>query len=218
MQTLLKGVAVLMWLIALAAAATHFLGILPPPGMQARTGGPELYETHFQNYERYTWSTWIHVVFGGLLAVLMPFQLSGWIRRASLPLHRVSGWLFVAFGLLAVSSGTYLATVMPFGGVPETIVVVPMAILFVWCLASGVRLAQAGEVQRHRRWMARAIAIALSIATQRILFIVAMLLEWWPPRTAFLIALSLAPLLNFAVAEWMMGSRQKPEIVARYSG
>src|SRR6185295_18948049 len=105
MHTLLKGVAVLLWLIALGAAATHLLGILPPPEMQARVGGPELYETHFKNYERYARTTWIHVVFGGLLAVLMPLQLSDRVRRTYLPLHRVSGMLFVAFGLLAVCSG-----------------------------------------------------------------------------------------------------------------
>jgi predicted membrane protein DUF2306 len=195
--------AALLWLIALAAAGAYLADIRMAPETEALLGGPELYDTHFENYRQHQGSTYVHIVFGALLAVLMPIQLSGKVRDRLPSLHRLSGGLFVGAGLMAASTGVHLAMVMPFGGLPETLAVVPMAVLFGACLVQGVRRARQRDFERHRPWMIRAVAIALAVATQRVLFSVAMLLRLWPARRAFWIAIVLAVVINLALAEWL---------------
>ncbi len=207
MRTLVRGTVGLLWLIAIGAAVTHLLGVLPPREMQARLGGPELFETHFADFARNPLSTYIHMVSGIVLAALMPVQFSERLRRTHLSLHRAAGKLLVGSGVLAAATGAYFSIVMPFGGVAETLLVVPMAAFFVWCLVRGVRLAQAGQVQWHRRWMIRAMAVALGVATQRVLFSLAMMLLSWPAREAFWISIAAAFALNLAVAESFLRRR-----------
>lgn len=104
----------------------------------------------------------------------------------------------------AAGSGAYLGTVMPFGGPPETLIIVTMTGFFYWCLFRAVRLAKAGQVEDHRRWMFRAVAITLSIASQRLVFTGMLAVGWWPVRQAFWISIAVALGLNLAAAEWMI--------------
>jgi hypothetical protein len=204
MRYLVKGAAGYLWMLALVAVAAHILRIRMPPDWEARLGGPELYDTHFALFDQHAWSTYLHLVFGALLAALIPFQLSGRLRRAYLPVHRVSGVLFICAGLIAASTGAYLSIVMPFGGRPETGLVVAMVALFVWCLIQALRAALTGAIYTHRQWVVRSIAITLSIATQRVVFSVLLLLQWGSVRTAFWVAIAIAVPLNLAVAEWFI--------------
>lgn len=204
MRSLLRALGALLWTIALAAAVLHLFGVLPPRELQAHLGGPELYDTHFKNFDRHRLATLIHVIFGALLAALIPLQLSERTRTRFLSLHRATGKIFVGCGLLAAGSGAYLGTVMPFGGTPETVIILTMTVVFFWCLFRAVRLAKARRVDAHRRWMVRAVAITLSIATQRLVFTWMLTMGWWPVRQAFWMSIAVALALNLAAAEWMI--------------
>lgn len=214
MRYLLNGAVAYLWLLALTAVALHLLAIRPPARLEAFLGAAELYDAHFPLFGRHAWPTYFHVVFGALLAALIPFQLSTRLRRANVSAHRVSGALFVCSGLVAGMTGAYLSVVMPFGGLPETVLVLAMVVVFVWCLVQTVRAALTGSIRSHRRWVVRAVAITLSIATQRVVFSVLLLPGLWPLRTAFWIAIAIAVPLNLAVAEWYLRGGSRTHLAA----
>jgi uncharacterized membrane protein YozB (DUF420 family) len=176
----LLGVAIgLLAFIGVAASATHYLQEPYNPG-----------------FVRFPTIVALHVVLGGVYLALAPFQFVKRVRFRHLGYHRNTGRLLVAVGLVVGVTALFMGLVIPFSGWPERVIIGLFGGLFLVSLIVGFVYVRAGQVNLHREWMIRAFAIALSIATMRLIFIPAMIIVS-APTDAQIAALSV---MSFTVA------------------
>lgn len=113
----------------------------------------------------------LHVVLGAVYLAFAPFQFVKRIRSRHLGYHRRMGRVLVAVGLVVGVTALFIGVVIPFSGWAESVLIGLFGSLFLFALGKGFVHVRAGRVALHREWMIRAFAIALAIATQRLLFI-----------------------------------------------
>ena len=117
-----------------------------------------------------------HVVLGALYLVFAPFQFVRSIRSRHLGYHRRMGRVLVALGMVVGATALFIGLVVPFFGWAEAALIAIFGSLFLIALAKGFVHVRAGRVALHREWMIRAFAIALAIATQRVIFVPSLLM------------------------------------------
>lgn len=117
----------------------------------------------------------LHVVLGALYLVFAPFQFVGHIRFRYLGYHRRMGRALVALGTVVGATALFVGLVIPFSGWAESVLIALFGGLFLFALLKGFVHVRAGRVALHREWMVRAFAIALAIATQRLIFVPSLL-------------------------------------------
>jgi uncharacterized membrane protein len=113
----------------------------------------------------------LHVVLGAVYMVFAPLQFVRRIRSRHLGYHRRMGRVLVAVGMVVGVTALFLGLVIPFSGWAEGVLIGLFGSLFLFALGKGYFHVRAGRVASHREWMIRAFAIALAIATQRLIFI-----------------------------------------------
>jgi uncharacterized membrane protein len=113
----------------------------------------------------------LHVVLGGVYLLFAPFQFVKRIRSRHLVYHRRMGRVLVALGLVVGATALFVGLVIPFSGWAERVLIALFGGLFLFALGKGFVHVRAGRVGLHREWMIRAFAIALAIATQRLIFV-----------------------------------------------
>jgi uncharacterized membrane protein len=155
----------------------------------------------------------VHVVLGGVYLVLAPFQFVRRIRSRHLAYHRRTGRLLVAIGLVVGTTALFMGLVIPFSGWGERVIIGLFGTLFFVALVKGFVHVRAGRVALHREWMIRAFAIALSIATIRLIYIPALLIvaDSTGAQNAVLwdTSFAVAFVLNTSVAEfWIRATRR----------
>lgn len=109
-----------------------------------------------------------HFFGAGLALLLAPVQLWGWLRRRAPRLHRLAGWLYAAAVLIGGSAGLALAPKAHGGWASGA----GFALLApIWLLSTGLGIAYAvrGELERHRRWMWRSIALTFAAVSLRLI-------------------------------------------------
>lgn len=117
----------------------------------------------------------LHVVLGGVYLALAPVQFVKRIRSRHIGYHRRAGRVLVAIGLVVGTTALFIGLIIPFSGWAERVVIGLFGSLFLFALIKGFVHVRAGRVALHREWMIRAFAIGLSIATQRLIFVPALL-------------------------------------------
>lgn len=120
-----------------------------------------------------------HFFGAGLALALVPLQLSGAIRRRWPALHRLGGWLSAAAILVGGVSGLSLAQHAQ-GGWPSRLGFSLLSLLWLGVTANGIRLAVAGQVDRHRRWMAYSMALTAGAVTLRVMLALCTGVLGWP--------------------------------------
>ena len=154
-----------------------------------------------------------HVVLGGLYLALAMVQLVEGVRRRWPGLHRMSGRVAVLAGISSGVSALLITVLIPYSGPVAMVVVGPFACLFLVALSRGLWLARARRFSEHREWMIRAMAVATSIATMRLIFVPALILLGESEEVArwlSLMSFGLAFLIHSTVAEyWIRRSRQR---------
>jgi uncharacterized membrane protein YozB (DUF420 family) len=155
-----------------------------------------------------------HVVGGTLYAVLGAFQFPTALRRQRRNWHRRMGRVLVPLGLCAALSGLWLTLFYPrlhHSGALLAAIRLTFGSAMVASLVIAFVAIRRRDVVRHRKWMIRAYALGLGVATQ------IFTLGFGEPvfgsgelSTALLIALGWV--INLAVAEWVIrrGFRQPP--------
>ena len=187
----------LLALIGVGASATHYLQEPNNPG-----------------FLKFPTITALHVVLGGFYLALAPFQFVKRIRSRHLGYHRWAGRVLVAIGLVVGAAGVFMAVVIPIAGWAERVVVGSFGLLFLVALGKGFLYIRAGRVAPHREWMIRAFAIALAIATTRLIFISAMLIVGMPPdgqvATLVIVSFTAAFVVHASLAEaWVRATRRR---------
>jgi uncharacterized membrane protein len=183
-------------LVGVAASATHYLQEPYNPG-----------------FLQYPTIVALHVVLGGVYLALAPFQFVKRIRSRHLAYHRWAGRVLVSVGVVVGVTALFMGLVIPFSGWAERVIIGLFGGLFLLALGKGFVHIRAGRVALHREWMIRAFAIALSIATMRLIFIPALLVAADPTdgQIAFVSVASFtaAFVLHASVAElWIRLTRQ----------
>ena len=156
----------------------------------------------------------IHVVFGGIYLALAPFQFVVRIRSRFAAYHRWSGRLLVGIGLIAGVTALITAELFPFSGWPERVIVGFFACFFLFALVKSFVHVRNRQFAEHRVWMIRAFAIALSIATMRLIFISALMFLGEPTAqlaaTLSIVSFSIAFVLHSALAELWIATTGAP--------
>ncbi len=161
MAHLRKLAPALAALIALAflvlPSIARFVFLLDPPA------GGEPTDLAFAEHRL---TGFLHVVPGLLMVLLMPLQMSARVRLKWPALHRWSGRVFVLTGLLLSITGVVMNMLFPVvGGLLKVTVIYVMCIAEVATLALGMRAIWRRDVAAHRRWMVRAMGVALAAGT-----------------------------------------------------
>ena len=112
--------------------------------------------------------TLLHILPGAVFLLLAPVQFASRVRRRYARLHRWSGRFLLVTAVGASLSAFYFGLRMPYGGPAEAAAIALFGGLFLVALGLAFRAIRRGDVERHREWMLRAFAIALGIATARI--------------------------------------------------
>jgi len=116
--------------------------------------------------------TMLHILPGGLLLLLAPLQFSSRIRNRHIPFHRRLGRVLVGSAVVSALAGFYFGLLMPYGGAREAAAIVLFGGILLAAVTLAVVAIRRGDATRHREWMIRALAVAVGIATVRVVGIV----------------------------------------------
>ena len=145
-----------------------------------------------------------HIGAGLIYLLLAPLQFSSRIRLRHLQIHRRSGRLLVAVGILFGLSGLVLGLFRAYGGPAETSATTTFGVVFLGALGTAVSRIRNGDVIGHRAWMIRAFGAAFGIAVVRVVLPVYMTLTHTAVRPAFGPSLWIGWLLSACAAElWL---------------
>ena len=105
----------------------------------------------------------LHILPGLVMVALMPIQASRRLRQRWPALHRWSGRVFILVGLSLCASAVVMNIRFPVvGGLLKLTVIYTMCVAQLATLALGVRAIRRRDVSGHRKWMVRAMGVALS--------------------------------------------------------
>lgn len=104
----------------------------------------------------------VHFAAGGVILVLGFVQLIAAIRRKFPAVHRWLGRVYVVAALLAGVGGlTFILVKGTIGGAWMNVGFGLYGVLMIWAAVQTMRLARAGEMERHRAWSLRLFALAI---------------------------------------------------------
>ena len=149
------------------------------------------------------WDVPAHFFGAGMALLLVPLQLSAVVRRRWPALHRVGGLLSAAAILVGGISGLSLAQHAQ-GGWSSRLGFSVLSLLWIAVTANGIRLAIAGELARHRRWMAYGMAMTSAAVTLRLMLGVGAGMLHLPFMAVYVTASWASWLINLALCAWLL--------------
>ncbi|HYS55501.1 MAG TPA: DUF2306 domain-containing protein [Thermoanaerobaculia bacterium] len=159
-------------------------------------------------------TTWLHVIPGAVFLLLAPIQFLPSIRNRFLGLHRWLGRILIVAALISGAAGLFFGLFLPLGGFKESIPIAIFGALLFFSAIRGYIAIRRGEVRRHREWMIRAFAVALAIATVRVVLTALDMARIMAadPRALFVVSIWSGWLITLAVAEaWIRYTRGRVE-------
>jgi uncharacterized membrane protein len=156
--------AVFLILFGLVSVVQHFIlqsGAIDLSGQDGFTG-------HLAEYSRHSTMEFLHLAPSFVFFLIAPLQFIGSIRAHHPLIHRILGRTYVVLGLTSGLLGLLISIVFPFGGLLESVLVIPFGIFFLYAVTQGFLLARARKIAQHRAWMIRGLATAMAISTQRL--------------------------------------------------
>ena len=164
-------------------------------------------------FDQHPLLTLAHILPGIVFVVLGPFQFMAGLRKRHPALHRWMGRVFLCDSLLIGVTALVMSPQMAIGGGVETAATFVFGALFLFALGRGFAAIRARRIAEHRRWMIRAYAIGLAVATVRPIvgiFFATGRLTHLTPHDFFGIAFWLGFLISIAVAEaWIRVTSQR---------
>jgi uncharacterized membrane protein len=178
-----------------------------------------------RNYVGHPWPAYLHIAPGLVYLLGAPFQLSAGFRRRHLALHRQLGRALIGCAAFSVGMAVLIGFSHPFGGWSEGAATVVFGLWLLACLAAAFAAVRRRDIVQHRRWMIRAFAVGIGIATIRLwvgLFIALHhVMTSEPPNgpvaSTFGLAFWLGLGVNAAIGEWWL-RRPAPQRVPVTSG
>lgn len=150
----------------------------------------------------------VHVVTAAVPLLLWPVQTVRSLRRRHPSVHRWVGRTYVVGVLVAGTSGAVAALGTSAGPVAGAGFLL-LGLAWLGCTAEAVLRVRAGDVEGHRRWMVRSIALTLAAVTLRAYLGTGGALGAEPddlhPAVAWLCWVP-----NLAVAQWWLARHPRP--------
>lgn len=174
-----------------------------------------------ERYVAHPWIAYGHIVPGVIYLAAAPLQLSRRFRTRHYAIHRRLGRVLLGSALLSGVLAVVLGIRFAWGGTPESVASAVFGTWFLACLVLAFRAIRAGRVRSHRRWMIRAFAVSIGVASIRIwvgLFtglqsgLLGMADETMPVRSTFGLAFWLGFFSHVLVGEWWL--RRSPGLDA----
>ena len=169
-------------------------------------------------FAAHRWVVLAHAAAGGLFLLAAPLQFSRRIRSRHLAWHRWSGRVLLLLGFPLILSALFFGVLMPYAGQAEALLILVIGALFLAAAAQAWLAIRRHDIARHREWMIRVFASAISISTVRVLggpFDLALTPAGVHPRMVFLITIWVAWALTLGAAElWIRRGRQPLPLVA----
>jgi uncharacterized membrane protein len=153
----------------------------------------------------------LHIIGASLFSLLGAFQFSAALRQRSPQWHKVSGRIVAASGVVVALSGIWMTLMYP---IPAALqgdllfgvrLLVGVAMLMAIVLA--VNAAMHRDISKHRAWMIRVYALGQGAGTQVVVLLPWMLIVGTPSTLLRDVLMSLAWLINLAVAEMIIQKR-----------
>src|SRR5215203_4303643 len=196
----------MVWLLGVAVGFLALIGV----GASVAHYLQEPYNPGFLDFQHIVA---VHVVLRGLSLTLAPFQFARRIRSRHLAYHRRVGRLLVSIGLVVGATALFMGLVIPFSGWGERVIIGLFGSLFLFALLKAFVHVRAGRVAQHREWMIRAFAIALAVATIRLIYIPALLIVADPADAQIAVlwdtSFAVAFVVHASVAElWIRATRR----------
>ena len=160
-----------------------------------------------------------HMVPGMLYLLGAPLQLSRRFRARHYTLHRRFGRFLLGCALLSGVLAFILGIGFPWGGAVESLAAVVFGAWFMFCLLRAFSAIRANRVPAHRRWMIRAFAVSIGIATIRIwvgfftgiqLVVLGMVDSTFPVMSTFGASFWLGLGMHVVIGEWWL--RRTPDL------
>ncbi|MBO3747009.1 DUF2306 domain-containing protein [Streptosporangiaceae bacterium NEAU-GS5] len=152
----------------------------------------------------------VHIVTVSVFSVLGAFQFARPLRRRRPAWHRRAGRVVVFSGILAVTSGLWMAVYYPHpvgdGPLVEVFRLIFGTVMLV-SLLLGLAAIRRGEVATHRAWMTRGYAVALGAGTQAFTLLPMAFISGPPDEVLRGLLMGAGWVLNLAVAEWVIRRR-----------
>ncbi len=123
------------------------------------------------HYNAFGWWLLPHSLAGLMVLALAPMQFSNRLRRQHLTLHRICGGTYVAGVLILGPVGVYMQVIDQASGGPASFVwetVIQSGLLIITTLL-GLYYGLQRNLTRHRQWMVRSYAIALTFLEIRVI-------------------------------------------------
>jgi hypothetical protein len=148
----------------------------------------------------------IHRLLGAAMLVAGMILFSEQLRRGRPGVHRWTGRLFIASGLLVSLTGLAMGIFFPFAGGIETAIVFLIALAEIFMLARAYFYARRRRFKLHREWAIRAVALPFFVAVQRPIHALLVATLGWEAREAFVIAAFASVMLVLCSAEWWVNA------------
>jgi uncharacterized membrane protein len=165
------------------------------------------------NYARHPRLALGHVLPGALFLALAPLQFARGLRARRPRVHRWMGRGLLVVAFTSTACALYFGLTTPFGGAAEMVPITLFGALFLFSLGRAWAAIRARDVARHREWMIRAFAVAIGIATVRLVGLVldlALTPLGVPVVTGFVVTLWIGWTLTLAAAEhWIRATRPR---------
>ncbi|MFN0097431.1 MAG: DUF2306 domain-containing protein [Gemmatimonadaceae bacterium] len=148
--------------------------------------------------------TRLHVIAGGLFLLLAPLQFWRRLRNSYRRLHRWSGRLLLVLLPISVLASVPFGILDPYAGAPEGVIVTLVALLALGGAGRAYWAIRTQRVELHREWMLRVFALAVGIASVRIVdgVLILLILPFVSSVTIFVLSLWLGWGITLAGVEW----------------
>jgi hypothetical protein len=158
---LLWPLFLLLCMIGIAAAVRRIVVLMAP---QAVAGPPQMNILDVAFASRKV-LTLCHIVPALLFVLLLPVWFLRAVRSRPKLHHRLTYTLFLLGSVVGITA--LLLSLHPFGGLNESTAAILYDCLFLFSLGRAWVTLRRGDFELHRRWMIRAVAVLLGIATTR---------------------------------------------------
>lgn len=111
--------------------------------------------------------TLVHIIPGLVFIVLGPFQFMTSLRKTRPTLHRRMGRVYLAGAVAIGITALIMSPQMAIGGRLESAATFGFGVFFLFSIGKGFAAIRARRIAEHRRWMIRAYAVGLGVATVR---------------------------------------------------
>ncbi len=157
------------------------------------------------------WVTPMHLYAAGLALALTPLQLSKKLRQKSKSIHRSIGLLYVICVFLGGISGLLMAYDAD-GGWVAKLGFGSLAVLWLLTTTMAFYFALKGNIEKHKRWIYRSIALTAAGITLRLYLGIGLGVLHLPFLTVYVPASWLCWSLNLLICEIILYRRQQPAL------